>query len=123
MLFDRLAAHHAVVVTIVQASAGPIAYYLGLLAATLGRHDEAEAFFHDAMTIAQRLGSPGWLARSEVRLAELLLRRGAPEDADQVHRLAAQACTAAEDLGMAGVAEQAKAAALKATEVGITSSR
>jgi hypothetical protein len=96
MLFDRLAAHHAVVVTIVQASAGPIAYYLGLLAATLGRHDEAEAFFHEAMTIAQRLGSPGWLARSEVRLAELLLRRGAPEDADQVHRLAAQACTAAE---------------------------
>jgi DNA-binding SARP family transcriptional activator/tetratricopeptide (TPR) repeat protein len=123
MLFERLAAHHAVVVTIVQASAGPIAYYLGLLAATLGRHDEAEAFFHEAMTIAQRLGSPGWLARSEVQLAELLLRRGAPEDADQVHRLAAQACTAAEDLGMAGVAEQAKAATLKATEAGIKSSR
>ena len=43
---------------------GPVAHHLGLLAATLGRHGEADSYFDAAVEAAARFGASLWVARS-----------------------------------------------------------
>ena len=45
--------------------AGPVAHHLGRLAATLGRHGEAETYFDAAVEAAARFGASPWVARSQ----------------------------------------------------------
>jgi len=49
---------------------GPIDYALGLLARTLGREDEARAYFQQAAAFCERLGAPLWKERCERAGAE-----------------------------------------------------
>src|SRR5262249_60860657 len=55
---------------------GPASHYLGLLAARLGRPDDAVTHFEDAIGLAERIGARPELARSLVELGEALARRG-----------------------------------------------
>ena len=82
---------------------GCVAYYLGLLAATMERHDEAAARFAAATTIHERIGAPTWLARSRTEWAAVLLRRGDPDGSGLARRLLDQALATASDLGLGGV--------------------
>ena len=59
---------------------GSASYHLGLLAATLGRAEDAVAHLEAAIRAHERLGSPPLLARSRHQYAQALLARGRPGD-------------------------------------------
>ena len=109
LLYERLAPCRSLVATVAAATTGPVARYLGQLASALGRDEQAEAHFEEAAGIAERLEAPTWLARIRLDWARLLLRRAGPADVEHAWELAAQALGTAEELGMARLAEQARA--------------
>jgi tetratricopeptide (TPR) repeat protein len=71
----------------VEASFGCVARALGVLAAVLGRHDDAAEHFGAAIEIERRMRARPWLAHAQHRLAETLLARDAPGDADRAQVL------------------------------------
>lgn len=86
---------------------GAVDRYLGQLAASLGRWDEAEAHYTAAIELETGLRSPPLLARSEYWYGRMLLERGYPGDADLARALLKSAAETAEFLGMARLAAQA----------------
>ncbi len=60
---------------------GPVAHYLGVLAATLGRRDEALGHYASAASASERMGAPTWLARTRLEWARCLLDAGETEAA------------------------------------------
>jgi len=89
---------------------GARGYYLGLLATTLARWDDAERWFQEALTLHERLGAPGWCARTRLAWAELLLARSDGDDRVRAQALGREALATAERLGMEALAAQARAA-------------
>jgi class 3 adenylate cyclase/tetratricopeptide (TPR) repeat protein len=85
-----------------------VAHHLGLLATTLGRLDEAGAYFARAADIHQRLGSPNWLARTRMEWASAILRGGDVEGRERARVLLDQAVATAVDLGLAGVERRSR---------------
>ncbi len=82
-------------------SLGPATHALGLLASTLGCHDEAAAHFEHAIAETRRVGARPFLARSLHEYALLLRRhRG---NAPQAAALLAESRAIAEEIGMAGL--------------------
>jgi hypothetical protein len=61
--------------------AGPAARVLALLEQMLGRVEEADRHFAQAIEFSRRLGSPVWVARCELDWAEAWMARGVPERA------------------------------------------
>jgi tetratricopeptide (TPR) repeat protein len=55
---------------------GAVSRYLGLLAETLERWDEAEEHFEHALAMNERMGFQPWLARTQDDYARMLSRRG-----------------------------------------------
>ena len=88
-------------------SLGASCHYLAQLATLQNRMDEADAGFHAAHTLHERLGAPGWLARSRAAHATMLVRRGRPADIDRARSLAAAATEAFRALGMDSYASAA----------------
>jgi class 3 adenylate cyclase len=88
---------------------GSVAHYLGLLATTLERFDEAERHFAASDAAHDRLQAPGWRARTRLARARLLLTRGRPEDVDEARRLQGEVLVAARELGLAGLERRAAA--------------
>jgi hypothetical protein len=80
-----------------------VAHHLGMVATTLGRHDDAERDFSAAVAIHDRIGAPHWLARTRVEWARMLLTRRRPGDADRARELLGQALATARELGLATV--------------------
>ncbi len=62
---DRIAVSYS------EVSIGAVARYLGLLAATCGRHDDARLHLERAMAIHERAGAVTWLSRTRDDLARL----------------------------------------------------
>jgi hypothetical protein len=78
-LLDRLDRHrHHVSMLGTMFHIGPVALYTGRIRASLGDLAGADADLRLAVEVARRVDAPLWRARSEVRLAEVLLARGAP---------------------------------------------
>jgi predicted ATPase/class 3 adenylate cyclase len=96
---------------------GPVERYLGKLATTLGRHDDAARHFEAAIDFDRRLGALPLLARVQVDYARMLLERAAPGDRERALRLANEALEAAHALGMQLVTERALATKLEAQGV------
>jgi class 3 adenylate cyclase/tetratricopeptide (TPR) repeat protein len=86
---------------------GSVSHYLGLLAATLDRYDEAEAHFRAAVEMHTRIEAPTWLARTELEWARLLLRRDGPGDRDRARQLLGESLSTARRLDLATVARRA----------------
>lgn len=92
---------------IVQTMVAPVAYFscveacLALLASIGGRWDVAEEHFAAALREHSRVGARTQLAWSQAGLAEMLLRRGDPADAQRVEGLVLEARRSAESLGLA----------------------
>jgi tetratricopeptide (TPR) repeat protein len=82
---------------------------LGLLAATRRHWDEAEAYFRLAIERNTTLGSPPWVAETQLGYAQMLLRRGRSRDAERAHDLLANARSTADQLGMLSLAARAQA--------------
>jgi len=80
---------------------GPVDSYLGRLAATAGRSDEAEAHFEAGIESAERMGARTIAARTRAWYAEMLRARGAPGDAERANELWRAAVVEAEQIGLA----------------------
>jgi hypothetical protein len=66
---------------------GSVARYLGLLAATMSRWDEAEHHFEHAVEVNGRTGARPWLAYTLEDYARLLRRLNRPGDDERAQEL------------------------------------
>jgi DNA-binding CsgD family transcriptional regulator len=89
---------------------GSARHFLGQLAASLERRDEAEQHYEAALKANTRLGARPWVALSQERLARLLLERGTPTDLARAEALLEQALDTARELGMHGLVRRLGAA-------------
>jgi hypothetical protein len=64
------------VVDFPEAVRGSVARYLGMLAGTIGRWDDAARHFEDALEANDRMGLRPWLARTQEDYGRILLGRG-----------------------------------------------
>ena len=107
-LLDLLRPYDGQLVTMSSlAYSGAVAHYLGLLATTLGRFDEAVGHFESAATTHEHMGAPTWLARTRLEWARCLLAAGPHRD--EAVALLEPARATASDLGMAVVGRRAAA--------------
>lgn len=102
-LYPRLAPHAALFPVVARGGLclGSAEYFVGRLAATLGRRDEAERRYRRAIEANLRIGARPRATIARWRLGELLGSRAT----------LLQAAADAQALGMSGVAERARAAA------------
>jgi class 3 adenylate cyclase len=100
------------------ASNGPVARYLGMLAATAGRADEAEGHYGGALEMTSRMGDRPFGARVRFELARLLLERDRTGDRDRALDLLREAVETAQEIGMEGLVREALAARLEAQGLG-----
>jgi predicted ATPase/class 3 adenylate cyclase len=82
------------------AAGGPIAYYLGVLAAALSRFDAAARHFEVALEASERIGARPYLALTQGAYGAMLARRGATLDRQRARQLLADALQTAQRLGM-----------------------
>ena len=88
---------------------GSAARPIAMLAATIGRWDEAEAQFQAAIEFNSRLGARPWLARTELGYAQMLSARCTKGDPPRAHDLLQKALATARSLEMTTLAERAAA--------------
>ncbi len=82
------------------AAGGPIAYYLGILAAALSRFDAAARHFEVAIETSERIGARPYLALAQGAYGTMLARRGATLDRQRARQLLSDALQSAQELGM-----------------------
>jgi tetratricopeptide (TPR) repeat protein len=100
-LYRRLLAYgDRVAVCYMEISIGAVARYLGLLAATIGRPDDAARHFEEALATNKRIGARPWLARTQCDYACALLDHDASGNTDKAWLLLSQALTTYRELGM-----------------------
>lgn len=85
----------ATVMVVIEAYCGPVAHYLGVLAAALERWTEAQAHFEQAMAMSRRLHAWPWLAETQCEYARALRARGRAGDEERSDRLAREALATA----------------------------
>jgi tetratricopeptide (TPR) repeat protein len=88
-----------------EGSAGAIDRYLGLLAVTLGRFDDAVRHFRDAIQVNERMGALPWMAHSRADLAGVLVARDGPGDRERAIRELTEARLVSEKLGMTALTQ------------------
>jgi len=79
---------------------GSVSLYLGQLADTLGRPDDALQHFDAALATHRRIPSPPWIANTQYPMAAVLLKRDAPGDRERAGELLAELVETTERLGM-----------------------
>jgi class 3 adenylate cyclase/tetratricopeptide (TPR) repeat protein len=95
-----------VVVSTAAACYGALSRYLGALATTLERWDEAERHFEDALAMNTRMDARPWLARTQDQYATMLLARHQSNDRDKALMLLDAALVTARELGMHALEER-----------------
>jgi tetratricopeptide (TPR) repeat protein len=92
--------HMTITAGIVTVCYGAASRYLGMLAATLGEFDKAEAHFEHALEMNTAIGARPWLAHTKAEYALLLRRRGGKGALERAEALANEAWETAAELGM-----------------------
>lgn len=107
-LYELLAPYDGrnIVVSEGVACVGATAHYLGVLAATARRWDDAESHFEAAIELNANTGGRPWLARAQFELARMLLARRRPGDRVRSRDLLATALGIARDTGMRGLQDK-----------------
>jgi DNA-binding SARP family transcriptional activator len=90
---------------------GSVARYLGLLATTTQRWDEAELHFEDALAMNARMGARPWLAHTANDYARMLHARNSRGDRERAQALLDSALETYRELGMDNYAAAATALA------------
>jgi class 3 adenylate cyclase/tetratricopeptide (TPR) repeat protein len=103
LLHELLAPYAGQVVANAPAISGSVSFYLGLLATTLHRFDEAESRFAAAEAVHERVDAIAWLARTRLEWARMLFARGRPTDAERARELLDQALASARTFGLANI--------------------
>ena len=108
--YDALLPHTgtAVVIAAAVGFGGAVDHHLGVLAAALGRIDDALGHFERAAQMHEGLGARPWLARTRIEWAAALHHRGLPADRAQVGELIAQARSVAVELEMTHILRRAE---------------
>ena len=109
-LLERLGpyAHSNVVLGNLSATLGPVARAMGLLTMLLGRFDEADAWFAEAVERSASMGWVVWETRARIDRASMRLARGAPGDGQAARADVATALDTTRALGLAGLARRAE---------------
>jgi DNA-binding NarL/FixJ family response regulator len=81
-----------------------------MLAATMGRLQDAERHFEAALEHNGRLASPTWTAHTQYELARSLRRRGSPRDVARADELLADALATARAAGLVALTRRVEAA-------------
>ena len=84
----------------VEVSIGSASRYLGILARTMSRFDEAERHFDGALAMNTRMGAKPWVAHTQFDYAEMLLARDQPGDREKAFLLATDAFAICKAVGM-----------------------
>ncbi len=85
----------------------PIDLSIGTAAAALGRFEDAERHFGDALELSERASAPTFVAATRMQWAEMLLDQGAGGDTARARNLATQARDTAAELGLGRVEQLA----------------
>jgi len=93
------------------ASFGAVDRFLGLLAATLARWQEAEQHFAAALAMNTQMGAKPWLAHTQQQYAAMLVARGEAADRAQTKALLDEALLTASELSMQPLVEKCAALA------------
>jgi class 3 adenylate cyclase/tetratricopeptide (TPR) repeat protein len=99
-------AHRNVVIGAGWACEGSASAPLGELAAALGRYEDAERHFQDALRMNVALEAPLLVAETRMRYAAMLAERDRPGDRERALELVADALDAAQELGMSVLVER-----------------
>jgi tetratricopeptide (TPR) repeat protein len=99
-------AGYTVVIGNAAACYGALSRYLGALATTLGRWDEAAQHFEDALAMNARMDAQPWLAHTQYQYAAMLLARDQPSDSEKARELLKSALVTARELGMRALEER-----------------
>jgi class 3 adenylate cyclase len=94
---------------------GALSRYLGDLATTLGRWDDAERHFEDAMAMNARMGALPWLAHTQHRYGVMLIERNQSGDRDKAIARLDAALVTARELGMRALEERVTTALAQTT--------
>jgi class 3 adenylate cyclase/tetratricopeptide (TPR) repeat protein/ABC-type transport system involved in cytochrome c biogenesis ATPase subunit len=92
--------HMTITAGIVTVCYGAASRYLGMLAATLGEFDKAEAHFEHALELNTAIGARPWLAHTKAEYARLLRRRRGKGVSQRADALENEAWEIAAELGM-----------------------
>ncbi|MDF2975386.1 MAG: transcriptional regulator, LuxR family [Actinomycetospora sp.] len=79
---------------------GPVTLHLGVAAAHLGDLDAAADELREAVVTCRRCGAAGYAVEAQTELAEVLVRRGRPDDLAEATAVVSEGRTAAAGLGM-----------------------
>ncbi len=90
---------------------GSLSRYLGILATTARRWEDAEQHFGDALAMNTRMGARPWLAHTQHDYAQLLLARDGPGDRERAQELLDAALATYGALEMKGYVAKASALA------------
>jgi hypothetical protein len=109
MLMERLAPYRSrLASTAWGLMVGAVAHSTALLAALLGRFDEAEGDFRAAEAMHERMGAPAWLTRTRMHWGSALLRRGRAGDTQRAVTLFEQALATAVEFALPAVERRAR---------------
>jgi len=102
LIYEQLLPYQKLAVLIATGSAcyGSASRYLGTLATTLERWDEAEQHFQDALAMNSAMNAHPWLAHTQYQYARMLLARDQAGDGDKAAALLKEALATARELGM-----------------------
>jgi tetratricopeptide (TPR) repeat protein len=87
---------------------GATTHWLGLLAGTMRRWDDAVAHFEAALETNARIGARPFLARTQHEYARMLIERNAPGDKEKARTLLTEATATYRELGMPSFLENAE---------------
>jgi DNA-binding SARP family transcriptional activator len=108
VLYDRLLPYgDRVAVSYAEISTGSVSRYLGILAATTARWNDAERHFEAALEMNRGIGAHPWLAHTQHDFARMLSARGNPRDPGRALELTRRALDGYRGLGMDGYAAAA----------------
>jgi tetratricopeptide (TPR) repeat protein len=115
LLYQRLLpyAQHNIMMGGSVACAGAAARYLGMLATTMARWDEAEQHFQEALAMNARMRASPALAHTQQQYADMLLARGQPGDYATALALLDEALAIASQLGMGVLTDRVLACKLR----------
>ena len=93
--------------TISPSLVGATSFFEALLLTTMGRFDEAEAAFEDALQRHESIGARPLLAETRYEYAVMLFKRGRPEDVEKATELINLCVEAAGSMGITPLLEKA----------------
>jgi DNA-binding SARP family transcriptional activator/tetratricopeptide (TPR) repeat protein len=109
-LYDRLLPWaDRIAISYPEISIGPVARFLGVLAMTMARPDNAVAHFEGALATSRRIGARPALARTELDYAAVLLEGGTGSGAARAGELLESCLATAREIGMEPLVRRASA--------------